>query len=176
MDRTCSECGDRLPVTLARSARFCGGACKQKSYRRRRGAGLPVEMTRRSRWLRHDENKVPLTVLGRPASVVDPLTWSAYEVAARSTVGAGLGFVLGGGVGCIDLDHCITGGRVVAWAQEIIDAHRGEAFMVERSMSGDGVHIFLPMPEGRGSRVRDGVRNIEIYSRDRYIAVTGVRL
>lgn len=42
-------------------------------------------------------------------------------------------------------------------------------------MSGTGLHIFLPMPEGRGRKVRDGGVSVEVYSRARYIAVTGDR-
>ena len=52
----------------------------------------------------------------------------------------------------------------------------GEAFLIERSMSGEGVHIFLPMPEARGRKIRDGEVSVEIYSRERYIAVTGDRI
>lgn len=133
-----------------------------------------MEMTRRARWVRHDAHKVPLTLWGGPASVVNPLTWTTYEKAARSSVGAGLGIVLGDGLGCIDLDHAYVGGRLAPWAREIVDQHRSEAFLVERSMSGEGVHIFLPMPEARGRKIRDGEVNIEIYSRERYMTVSGI--
>ena len=133
-------------------------------------------MTRRARWVRHDESKVPLTIFGGPASVVDPRTWTTYERAAASSVGAGFGVVLGGGLGCIDLDNCIADGRIAPWAQAIIDEHRNEAVLVERSMSGAGIHVFLPMAEARGRRIVDGERHIEIYSRERYIAVTGDRI
>lgn len=133
-------------------------------------------MTRRNRWVRHDADKVPMTLFGLPASVVDPRTWTTYEKAATSNVGAGLGIVLGDGLGCIDLDHCIVGGKLAGWAREIVDRHRSEAFLIEKSMGGAGVHIFLPMAEARGRRVRDGEVNIEVYSRERYIAVTGDRI
>lgn len=46
---------------------------------------------------------------------------------------------------------------------------------VERSMSGEGAHVFVLAPEGPGwRRVIEGVR-VERYSRARFIAVTGVR-
>lgn len=176
MERQCEQCGGRLPLTLRAGAQFCSNACRQKSYRARKRRGVPVEMTRRNRWVRHDENKVPLTLFGGPASVVDPRTWTTYAKAAASPVGAGLGIVLGDGLGCIDLDHAIEDGRVKPWARAIIREHRSEALLVERSRSGEGIHIFLPMAEGRGRRIRDGERNVEIYSRERYIAVTGDRL
>ena len=176
MSRSCESCSSRIPVTAAHNARFCSGACRQRAYRARARRGVPVEMTRRARWVRHDAHKVPLTLWGGPASVVNPLTWTTYEKAAASTVGTGLGIVLGDGLGCIDLDHCFVGGRLAPWAKAIVDQHRGEAYLVERSMSGTGLHVFLPMAEARGRRIRDGEVNVEIYSRERYIAVTGDRL
>ena len=118
---------------------------------------------------------MPMTLFGGPASVVDPRTWTTYEKAAASTVGTGLGIVLGDGLGCIDLDKCIDGGKLAPWAREIVDEHRDAAVFIEESMSGTGLHIFLPMVEAKGSRVRDGERKIEIYSRERYVAVTGKR-
>lgn len=175
MNRSCDSCSARIPLTASHRARFCSGACRQKAYRRRSKRGLPAEMTSRHRWVRHDENKVPMTLFGGPASVVDPRTWTTYEKAAASSVGTGLGIVLGDGLGCLDLDHCITGGRLAPWAREIVDAHRDAAVFIEESMSGTGLHIFLPMVEAKGSRVRDGERNIETYSRERYMAVTGKR-
>ena len=79
-------------------------------------------------------------------------------------------------LGCIDLDHAYVGRRLAPWAREIVDRHRSEAFLIERSMSGEGVHIFLPMEEARGRKIRDGEVSVEIYSRERYIAVTGDRV
>lgn len=176
MSRTCLMCESRLPATASHRARYCSRACQQRAYRQRARRGIPAEMTRRARWVRHDADKVPLTLFGGPASVVNPMTWTTYEKAAASSVGTGLGVVLGGGLGCIDLDHCIVGGRVAPWARAIIDEHRKDAVLIERSMSGTGIHVFLPMEESRGRRIVDGERHIEIYSRERYIAVTGDRI
>lgn len=164
-----------MPAMVRRDARFCSGACRQKAYRAR-SKPLPVELTGRARWVRRDADKRPLTVFGDAASVSDSRTWTTYARASRSVVGAGLGIVLGDGLGCIDLDHCIVGGKIAGWAQAIVDGNRNDAVLVERSMSGEGVHIFLPMAEAAGRKVRDGERNIETYSRGRYIAVTGDRI
>lgn len=135
-------------------------------------------MRRLVRWIRHDEQKRPLRADGRGlASVADRRSWASYAEARRSSSGVGLGFMLGGGIGCIDLDHCIDGrGRIAPWAREVIDRHRDEALFIEKSMSGHGVHIFLPLPERPGRRIRDGDVAIEIYSRARYIATTGKAL
>jgi len=54
-----------------------------------------------------DVHKRPVTVDGRPASSTDSTTWTTYEAARASTIDDGLGFVLGDGVGGIDLDHVI---------------------------------------------------------------------
>ena len=171
---TCSLCGSRIPLPARSDARFCSNACRQRAYRRRR-TPIPAEMTCRPRWVRHDAHKVPLTLFGGPASVVDPRTWTTFEKAQASTVGAGLGIVLGDGLGCVDLDHCIEGGVLAPWAAEVLDEWRDRAVFIERSMSGTGLHIFAPMPEGPGRRIRDGERCIEVYSRERYMAVTGKR-
>lgn len=112
---------------------------------------------------------MPMAVNARVASVSDPATWSSYSEAKGSRVGVGMGFVLNGdGIGCLDLDHCISDGRMEPWAQDIIDANAG-TFM-EISASGSGVHIWGLLDDAPGRRIRDG-RNIEIYSTGRYIAL-----
>lgn len=156
-----------------RMARYCSGRCRQAAYRARRAAepALPRELTERDRWVRR-QRKRPLTVRGAAASVTNPRTWSSYAAARSSVKGDGIGFVLGDGVGCIDLDDCIVGGKVEPWARAILD--RCPPTYVEVSMSGRGLHIFGLLPEGagRGQRGGDG---IEWYSVGRYIAVTGDR-
>lgn len=108
-----------------------------------------------------------MTVDGRPASSTNPATWSTYREAKRSTVGDGLGFVLGGGIACLDLDHCLIGGRATPAAQAVLDRVPGA--YVEISPSGDGLHVWGRAPEQPGRR-RAG---IEAYSVGRYITVTG---
>lgn len=78
--------------------------------------------------------------------------------------------MLGGGLACWDLDHCLEGGVLAPWASEVL-ASIGSPLWVERSMSGTGLHVFVEAPEGPGRR-RGGV---EFYSRARFIAVTGDR-
>ena len=106
--------------------------------------------------------------VGRPASCVKPRTWANF---ADVPVGAGDGFgvMLGGGVGCIDLDGALDGrGRVVSpVARAVLDANPGA--WVEVSVSGLGLQVFGLLRDGPGS-CRDGV---EVYSRSRFIRVTG---
>jgi primase-polymerase (primpol)-like protein len=116
---------------------------------------------------------VPLTVDGRPASSTDPTTWANYRDASRSTAGVGVGFVLGGGIGCIDLDHCLDDGALAPWAQDILDAC--PATYVEVSPSGTGLHVWGRLAEARGRKIRRDGQAVEIYSTGRYITVSGKR-
>ncbi len=120
-------------------------------------------MTERDQWVRAD-GKRPIQCDGRPASSTKPTTWAGYSSVRTSTAGDGLGFMLGAGIGCYDLDH--------------VDAEVARALMAgipepvvyaEWSVSGCGVHVFILAEEGPGSR-RDGV---ERYTRARFIRMTG---
>lgn len=179
MNSVCEQCGG--PTNLLREgARFCSVRCRVAAHRARKKADerFPLVMRQSRRWVRHTGEKRPITVTGRPLSVVNPSMWSTYEQARDSDSGVGLGWVLGEGIGCVDLDDCFTAdGRLESWAQEELDRWRDEAVLVEVSRSGWGLHIFAPMGPGKGRRIRDG-RNIEVYPPDsgRYIAVTGDRL
>lgn len=142
---------------------------------------LPEAMREADRWVtwapvpRNGRvTKVPQQVDGRAASTRDPGTWAAFADVAHLER---RGWVLGNGVGCIDLDDCRTLDGLADWAQAVLDEVADRALLVEVSPSGRGVHIFLPMSEGPGRVIRDG-RKIEIYPPDsgRYICVTGVRL
>lgn len=167
--RRCEQCG--TPTNLLRAgARFCSTKCRVYFSRRPK---LPVEMTKTARWVRRTSTKRPITVTGRPASSTNSDTWASFTAADKAAVGVGLGFVLGEGIGCIDLDHCFVDGELAGWAQEIVD--RCPATFMEVSQSGDGLHIFGLLPEGGGRNMRDGVRSVEFYSTGRYIAVTGNR-
>lgn len=156
-----------------RLPRFCSNACKQKAYRAARKAkslpAIPAAMTERRRWVRKD-GKRPLTVMGWSASSTRSRTWDSFEAVRASTVGDGFGFMLGGGIGCIDLDHCIEGGVLLPWARDILD--RCPQTFVEVSQSGTGLHIFGFLAEGPGRGQRDG-DGVEFYSTGRFIAVTG---
>lgn len=118
--------------------------------------------------------KVPTTVAGRKASSTNPATWTDFGTANASAVGAGLGFALGDGIGCIDLDDCIDEhGTVAGWARHILDLAPG-TFM-EVSQSGRGIHIFGLLPERAGRNLRSQGVTVEVYSTGRFIAATGRR-
>lgn len=111
--------------------------------------------------------KRPIQTSGRAASTTDPATWASFAEVSKSTSGDGFGIMLGGGLGCYDLDH-VTDDEAHAFLATIPEP----VVYVERSVSGHGIHVFVEAPEGRGTR-RPGV---ERYTRARFIRMTGVRL
>ena len=167
MDKKCERCGAGV-ATMRSGARFCSTRCRVAAHRSRRRR-IPARMTSAPRWIRHDDRKRPLRLDGRLASVTDPAVRSSYGEASTSSVGAGLGFILGDGFGCYDLDHCRSDGRLADWAVEFIRSIPEPVIFMEVSRSGEGVHVFVEAEESKGSRV--GL--VERYTRDRYIAVTG---
>lgn len=180
--RTCERCGDRLAAMARSDARFCSSRCRVAAHRERRRRRFPRCMTSRDRWLRWELaprggrlTKRPLAVSGRPGSSTDSATWSSFSAADASSVGSGLGFVLGDGIGCIDLDDCLDDGVLAPWARRIVD--ETPAFFVEVSQSGRGVHLFVRTHAAQGSVTMDVEGNrVEFYPSGRYIAVTGVPL
>lgn len=162
---TCGHCGeDFTPASTGRTPRYCKTRCRVAAHRAR--PRIPVELTSRARWVRRDQKR-PITVEGRPASSTSSFTWSTYEAVKRSTAGDGIGFVLGDGVACLDLDHCLIDGVPDDRAREVLA--RAPGAYVEISPSGDGLHVWGTAPEQPG-RMRDG---IEAYSVGRYITITG---
>lgn len=104
---------------------------------------------------------------GVNASTTDARTWSTFDQVARSSIGDGVGFVFNAdGIAGIDLDHCLTNGRLAGWAAPIVKAAKGT--YMEISPSGTGLHIFGFGVVGTGRRID----NVELYDRGRYFTVT----
>ena len=167
--RSCLGCGTSLELYRSQ-AKTCSPACRKRASRMRE---FPLEMTKNDRWVRRTASKRPLQLNGRSASSTNEATWASYPAAKASDKGVGLGYVLGEGVGCIDLDHCFVDGVLADWARSIVEACPGT--FVEVSQSGEGLHIFGLLHEGPGWKMRDGEVAVEVYSAGRYIAVTGNR-
>lgn len=174
MSRSCTQCSGAMLTTARRDSRFCSGACRQASYRARKLAGsIPAELRAADRWMRfrlvprgEKLTKVPTMVNGRNASSTAAGTWTTYAEAAASSVGAGLGFALGDGIGCLDLDDAVAAdGTLSALAHDVLSANPDA--WVELSVSGRGLHIWGLMAEAPG-RVLPG---IEVYSQGRFIAL-----
>lgn len=128
-------------------------------------------MLTQTRWVNHDDTKRPICPFtGSSASSTDPMTWGTYPQARERD--SRIGYVLGNGIGCIDLDHAIqTDGTLTPGAAAIV-AHYPDSW-IEVSPSGQGLHIWGYAPEQKGFRREWHGQAIEFYSMGRYITVTG---
>ena len=169
MKRTCGWCGVGI-VSTRSDARYCSTQHRVYAHREARKNPLPQEMTSRRRWIRHTASKVPLTTAGTAASSTDPRTWTTYAEAQQSREGVGIGFVLGDGIGCLDLDHCLIDGQPSLAAQGFLIRYPNN--YIEISPSGEGLHIWGLLKEAAGTKRNIGGLSVETYSRDRYITVT----
>jgi primase-polymerase (primpol)-like protein len=108
---------------------------------------------------------------GKWASTTNPATWSDYPTARDCRLGDGVGYVLapGDGMVVVDLDHAVVDGRVLPWAQRIVDAL--PATYMERGRSGTGLHLWFRGQLRHGRKIRRGDVALEAYGRDRYIIV-----
>jgi hypothetical protein len=129
--------------------------------------------------------KMPFSsVTGRAASSIDPSTWATLDEALSYAERAGMtgvGIMLGGGLGGVDLDACRDPdtGAIKAWAQKVVDAFSS---YTEISPSGTGLKVFalgapaelpastipIDAPSTNGKRPA-----IEAYVSGRYFTITG---
>lgn len=161
----CEVCGTYLGAAQAHGGsgrRYCSPACKQRAYRDRRS--IPPDLKNLHRWARAD-GKRPIQPSGLPASTTDPGTWSDYRH-VQSGAGDGMGIMLGDGLACYDLDHCLGTDRLPGLLERIMEP----VIWSEISMSGDGLHVFVRSTAP--SYKRGGV---EYYSHGRFIRMTGRR-
>ena len=169
MNLICEQCGGHFESTGARgrTPRFCSAACKQKSYRERRAGVKRLQALSVGRWVRAD-GKRPVMVDGSAASSTNPATWASFAE-VQSGAGDGFGVVLdGSGLGCFDFDNCFDEDVLKPAVRGFIAGIAYPIVYVERSMSGNGLHVFVEAEKQRGSR-RDGV---EFYSWGRFIRMT----
>ena len=134
---------------------------------------LPAEMAAAPRWVNwKPPKKIPICpATNTPAKSTDPTTWATIHSAYQNDP-QHLGFCLGNGFACIDLDHCIkTDGTLTRPAAKIAELY--PSHYIEISPSGDGLHIWGTAPERKGLATRWEGQAVEMYSRHRYITVTG---
>ena len=170
--RTCEHCSAPLKPWARADARFCSTRCRVAHHRAAQThapRALPAELTSRPRWVNHIDKRPLCSRTGRWASVTDPSTWSTH--AAASATGAPLGFVLGDGIGCIDLDGCLDEHGIPNEAARTLLAYY-EGSYVEVSPSGRGLHIWGTAAPQRGFKRMWRGQRIEFYSQGRYITVT----
>ena len=112
---------------------------------------------------------------GRVANALDPAIWTdrATAEAAAAAFGPdyGLGLVITQGTFFLDIDNCLQADNV--WSPVAVDlCQRFAGCYIEVSKSGRGLHII-----GRGSvaahATRNGALGLELYTRDRFCALTG---
>lgn len=117
--------------------------------------------------------KVPYQIGGKHARSNDRTTWSTYaEVIARVGAYTGVGVMMGDGLGCTDLDHCVVYGTIMPWARAIIIGLNSYA---ELSPSGTGVHILgddIKLP-GKGRKKPYETGAVELYDTARFLTFTG---
>lgn len=169
MKTTCEYCGCDFDAVNRRgiTPKFCSNACRQKAYRARKAQQPLAEFHCERRWVRAD-GKRPIMPCGSPASSTDPATWLRFSD-VQAGAGDGFGVMLGGGLGCYDLDHCIVDGALEGWALQVLDGIPEPVVFTEVSMSGTGLHVFVRAGESPGARRG----NVERYTRARFIRVTG---
>jgi len=178
----CESCAGPMPLMARADARFCGDTCRKRAHRSRlaarrqrvaseQAARVPVELTSRPRWVRYSSRKVPLRVDGRFAAVNDPSSWSDFDAVVTASVGEGIGFVLTphDRIVVIDLDCAVEDGRVLPWAQRIVDAL--PTTYMERGRSGTGLHLWFRGEVPAGRRIRKNELAVEVYSDRRYIII-----
>lgn len=132
---------------------------------------FPAELRERAQWCLARQNKRPMTVDGRAASVTDPTTWSDFDTASHHATeqGCGIGYVQTADdpYSCIDMDvKDGTSREALDRYQSIID--RFDSY-TEHSQSGRGFDVWVKEKIGNGKR-RDGV---EVYSQARFMICTG---
>src|SRR5699024_10487538 len=113
--------------------------------------------------------KRPIMVDGSSASSTDPATWASFAEVQKSGAGDGFGVVLdGSGLGCYDFDDCFDDGVLKLAVLDFIAGITYPIVYIERSVSGNGLHVFVETEKQRGFR-RDGV---EFYTWGRFIRTT----
>lgn len=171
MKTTCEQCKCDFDAAGARgrTPKYCSGRCRQRAHRVRASV-LPAFMRERVAWCRA-AGKRPIMVDGAPASSTNPATWSKFA-GVKTGAGDGFGVMLGNGVGCYDIDHCYIDGVLDGWVFEFIKTIDEPIIYAERSISGEGLHVFIKTDERAGQKLRFMGKTVEAYTRQRFIRTT----
>jgi primase-polymerase (primpol)-like protein len=172
MEKPCAYCGGGLMLVRAGS-KFCSQKCgvyyrRERDRHKRSVPAIPETLTSRRRWTRAD-GKRPIRTNGYAASSTKPYTWASHAEVSASTAGDGMGIMLGDGVGCYDLDHCLVDGRLTDVHRQIVDEISAPILFVEVSVSGRGIHVFTDEPASHSTQGPWGGH----YTHSRFIRMTG---
>ena len=165
---SCQQCSAHIEIKHGRRPKFCSGKCRQRAHRERRSQIERLKSLSVGRWVRAD-GKRPVMVDGSAASSTNPATWASFAEVQKSNAGDGFGVVLdGSGLGCFDFDNCFDDGALKPAVRDFIAGITYPIVYVERSVSGNGLHVFVEAGKQRGFR-RDSV---EFYTWGRFIKTT----
>lgn len=115
--------------------------------------------------------KAPCRVNGKMAHVTDPSCWTSFDAVMDAYMFGdfdGVGIVIDGSGDFqgIDIDDCVTDGKLNATAQELLDQVQGYA---EISPSGTGIKLFTKS----NLAISSAKKPVEVYRDGRYFTVTG---
>lgn len=149
-------------------------------------AAVPDEMKARNNWVavktwksaeKDKLSKRPIDCnTGNYAESDNPETWTTFDKAleyVREHGGTTVAYALDGkdNVSCVDIDRCFDeNGELSETAKEALK--RSGATYAERSVSGNGLHIF-GKTEGMDLRTFSKGGDLEFYQKEQFIAMTG---
>lgn len=134
---------------------------------------IPEELRQLHQWVCYKKDKHPRMPSGDHASTTDSTTYSSFDevckvIQSGEAIGPGIVLTEKDPYTIIDLDGVIDeDGNIDPEAQEIVD--RMDSY-TEVSLSGRGIHIIIRATK-QGLKCRK--KNIEVYDKWRYIALTG---
>lgn len=118
--------------------------------------------------------KVPYSpITGRMASSTNPADWGTFEQAVAMPGMSGVGFVFTeqDPFFFLDIDNALQGSSWSMLAQELCARFAGA--MVEVSQSGTGLHIIGSYSHTVGHRNKNTALGLELYTKERFVALTG---
>ena len=149
-------------------------------------AAVPDEMRARKNWVavrtwksaeKDKLSKRPIDCnTGNYAESDNPETWTTFDKAleyVREHGGTTVAYALDGkdNVSCVDIDRCFDeNGELFETAKEALK--RSGATYAERSVSGNGLHIF-GKTDGMDLRTFSKGGDLEFYQKEQFIAMTG---
>ena len=149
-------------------------------------AAVPDEMKARNNWVavktwksaeKDKLSKRPIDCnTGNYAESDNPETWTTFDKAleyVREHGGTTVAYALDGkdNVSCVDIDRCFDeNGELSETAKEALK--RSGATYAERSVSGNGLHIF-GKTDGMDLRTFSKGGDLEFYQKEQFIAMTG---
>ena len=105
----------------------------------------------------------------------DPHTWTDYNTAFHYMIAKrleGLAFVLTEGIVFVDIDHVTDeNGTMSLFAQKILEEL--PKTYAERSVSGNGIHIFCKGRLPKNALKRNDKLGLEMYDTKRFVCITG---